>query len=711
MRQRPHAVLDEGALEQHLAVDIIVLVSFRQRRVGDAGHLRGVLADEVSRVGDIEPLLQHVVDPLEVGGEQIHMREPRVVAVEFGAEPCVHAGQLVARLRDVDVQQRVVDTLRKEAVAARFDQRRMASEIIPGRSVGLGRHLALAVDVGARRSGAVLDVAQRTLAPELAADLVRLPAVLQELARIAPVAVVLQPQRQSVLVRNLAQAADMRIGQLVGRHAAHVPQEAVGDLLAADYHAVVNGQERQGVVAELIPEIRKKRIREVLSAFLVAVGHHHTERFPVFGGYAAQHLADKGVEMVLQVGRSHLVHLEARSLGRRGRVLHPRGTHSRAHDDPVARRGFPHQAVAVEAFRYIDYFRGIDSQRRIVQHGLVAPLVLLPVRQRRLEHLGEGLLGVTLHTGFGREQHLLETRIPARTPHYEPELAARDPVHADCNRCIGVEPDLDVGIRAVDFERRDRPVAARLFRQQLDRRPNRTVSRPHGDIAQVEVGVSREVERDLRRTVENHLRRRVAVNQVLQFAGLGCRCDAGVGRRQRPARVRRTGVGDNPHVLEIGGGFLQQQIDLAPARNALFHRGQVTHRLLRPDPRASGLAPAGTVEHSDFNPQLRSFLERRMGNLPPFVRKEPDGSVRRRHLPEADVADKCAVDAHALHRLEVFLHTRLGYVARKPVPVDRGLYRVGRRDEPGRKCGAGSAGSRAVTCQRQERQRQQEQFR
>lgn len=83
-------------------------------------HFRGVLADEIGHVGDVEPLLQHVIDTLEVIREEVDMREPRVVAVEFRSEPGIHAGQFVARLRNVDVQQRVVDPLGEEPVAARF---------------------------------------------------------------------------------------------------------------------------------------------------------------------------------------------------------------------------------------------------------------------------------------------------------------------------------------------------------------------------------------------------------------------------------------------------------------------------------------------------------------------------------------------------------------------------------------------------------------
>ena len=78
----------------------------------------------------------------------------------------------------------------------------------------LGRQLA--VNVRGRRSATELDAAQVAGGPKLAARFVRLPAVLEEFRRVAPVAVVLQPEPQPVPVAGLAQTADVVLGHLVG---------------------------------------------------------------------------------------------------------------------------------------------------------------------------------------------------------------------------------------------------------------------------------------------------------------------------------------------------------------------------------------------------------------------------------------------------------------------------------------------------------------
>lgn len=62
--------------------------------------------------------------------------------------------------------------------------------------------------------------------------------------------------------------------------------------------------------------------------------------------------------MVLQVGRGHLVHFEPVPSGAAGEFWMPVGRIPVRHDDPLPGRGFPHQAVAVETFRYVDHLRG-----------------------------------------------------------------------------------------------------------------------------------------------------------------------------------------------------------------------------------------------------------------------------------------------------------------------------------------------------------------
>ena len=165
--------------------------------------------------------------------------------------------------------------------------------------------------MSARRGGAVLDVAQLALAPELASDFVGLAAVHQEFAGEAPVPVVFEPCMQSVLVTDVAQTAHVIIGHLVGHHTAHIPQEAVRRFLTADHHALVNGQIRRRVVAVAGFELFDHAVGEVLSAGLVAVLNDYAERLAVLGRNAAQNFAHMGIEVGGGMLAAHLVDGEA----------------------------------------------------------------------------------------------------------------------------------------------------------------------------------------------------------------------------------------------------------------------------------------------------------------------------------------------------------------------------------------------------------------
>ena len=287
VRQRDLTVFHVHVLFDHFGVHVIELVAGRKGRVDDTGHLRSVFADEIGCVGYVQTLLQHEVRALEIREVVVDLREPSVVAVEFVAEPGVDAREPVVRLRDVDVQQRVVDAFGEETVAALFDHARVTGVRIAGAGVRFGRDFRLAVDMAAGRSGAVFDVAQFAFAPELAADLVGLAAVHQEFAGEAPVTVVFEPGMQPVLMADVAQAAHVIISDLVGDHPAHVPQETVGGLFAAHYDAVVYRQVGGRVVTVAGLELFDHAVREVLSAGFVAVLHHDFERLAVFGRDAA----------------------------------------------------------------------------------------------------------------------------------------------------------------------------------------------------------------------------------------------------------------------------------------------------------------------------------------------------------------------------------------------------------------------------------------
>ena len=119
MRKRKQTVLvDARRFLENFGVDEVILIARRKRRIDDSDHLRRVFADEVSDVGDVESLLEHVVDALEVHDVQIKLLEPRVVTVELVPEPRVEAWNALVGLFDEEMQQRVVDTFGEESVEA-----------------------------------------------------------------------------------------------------------------------------------------------------------------------------------------------------------------------------------------------------------------------------------------------------------------------------------------------------------------------------------------------------------------------------------------------------------------------------------------------------------------------------------------------------------------------------------------------------------------
>lgn len=96
---------------------------------------------------------------------------------------------------------------------------------------------------------------------------------------------------------------------------------------------------------------------------------------------------------------------------------------------------------------------------------------------------------------------------------------------------------------------------------------------------------------------------------------------------------------------------------------------QITHALLRPDPRTARLAPSRTVEDTDLDTEFPGPFQRGMHHAPPLRRKErmlPVGLVA-----DADVADEGAVDTRLLHGFEIPDRPLFGDVVRHPVPVYR----------------------------------------
>src|ERR1039458_7609145 len=108
----------------------------------------------------------------------------------------------------------MVDALRQCPIAPALERPRRALERHPaGKRFGVDD--GLAVDVRGRGGATQLDAPQVAGRPELATYIVGLPAVLQELRRIAPVTVILQPKPQPVLMARIAQPADVIEGNVV----------------------------------------------------------------------------------------------------------------------------------------------------------------------------------------------------------------------------------------------------------------------------------------------------------------------------------------------------------------------------------------------------------------------------------------------------------------------------------------------------------------
>ena len=314
------------------------------------------------------------------------------MSVELVAEPRGDAGRAFIRLVDVEVEDRRVDALGEEAVRAALHVGGGASERRSAAGVGLRPDLALAVDVSAAGRGAVLDVAEAAAAPVFAGDAVGLSAVLQELAGESPVSVALQPRPHPVRVACLAQSADVGIRDLVGDKAAEVPEKPVCVVAAARAHAERRRKIGRGVVAEGRLELGGEVVGEVLPTLLVAVEDRVLDRLAVFRRRTGENLAEVGVEVRGDMRAAHLVDLVARRLGVGGDVLRARRRGAEAVDHPLAGRHLPvKRAARRDLPGQHNSLRWVECRARQVR-GVVRPLVFVPQRERRLEHLCERLL-------------------------------------------------------------------------------------------------------------------------------------------------------------------------------------------------------------------------------------------------------------------------------------------------------------------------------
>ena len=386
--EHKNAVAHAGVVAEHVGVYIVKTVPLRKRRIAYAGHLGGVLADEIGDVGHIPALLQHEVAPPEIFDERAHPVEPAVVAVELVAEPGVAAGLAVVGLLDVQVQEVGVDALAEEAVCPLFHLAGIAVERRASGSAGFRPDAVLAVDVPARGGGAVFDVAESSLTPVFAGYLVTPAAVQQELAREAPVPVALQPGLEAVGVGLFPQAVHIVIGDAVGHKAAEVPQETLALFHGVHHKSLKYRQITNRIIAIGIFERRHHIVGPVLAAGLVAVFHHHLPRLAVFGRNTAKQLAHEGVVMLRDIFAAHLVHLQAGTFGSRRGIGDARRLHVAYEHGPPAVRHLPAQlAVFYKACKVLHgkVFHAVP----VVHIRWRFPHVGVPHRERILEHLGE----------------------------------------------------------------------------------------------------------------------------------------------------------------------------------------------------------------------------------------------------------------------------------------------------------------------------------
>ena len=265
-----------GSLLEHFGVYIVETVAARQRGIRLAGHLRGILANEIGHISHILSLLQHHVAATEIVSEKVHLGEPGVLAVELIAKPGADARERsFIGLLDIYVEKRRIYALAEETVSTLLHHIWITVEYGSARRTAFCPHLLLAINMCTTACCAVLDVAQRAFTPELAGHLVALSTVHQELAGEAPVTVAFQPRGKSVLIANLSQSPHIVICHAVGNEPAQIPQEAFALILGAHYLSEHYRDPWHRIIAICFLEGRNHVVRPVLSAHLITVFHHH----------------------------------------------------------------------------------------------------------------------------------------------------------------------------------------------------------------------------------------------------------------------------------------------------------------------------------------------------------------------------------------------------------------------------------------------------
>ncbi|OPZ66650.1 MAG: hypothetical protein BWY83_02831 [bacterium ADurb.Bin478] len=104
--------------------------------------------------------------------------------------------------------------------------------------------------------------------------------------------------------------------------------------------------------------------------------------------------------------------------------------------------------------------------------------------------------------------------------------------------------------------------------------------------------------------------------------------------------------------------------------------GHITHRFLRRNPWAAGLAPSRTVEQADVYAQAAALAHRMLDHFPPFRGERFDRALD--CVFQMNVADKRFADADGRHGLQIPSDALTGNVVGDPIPIDPGFCRLGR---------------------------------
>ena len=390
------------------------------------------------------------------------------------------------------------------------------------------------------------------------------------------------------------------------------------------------------------------------------------DRLAVFRRRTGENLAEVGVEVRGDMRAAHLVDLVARRLGVGGDVLRARRRGAEAVDHPLAGRHLPvKRAVGRDLPGQHNSLRWVECRARQVR-GVVRPLVFVPHRERRLEHLCERLLVGARDERRAAYRDGREPRLVIRVSihgHAEPlRRAGRE--RRDDGRVRG-EPHAHHMVHAAERHVAERPPCTAVA-LGLDFHSSR-----RGTVNEGKLGGLRS-ERRLGFKLHDERLPLTLEKGIVYVLHLQSIREPDWCRVCNSAHVDWCRVCNSAHVAHIPRRCVLE------LRRRQFHarcwtvynrhaRDETAHSHLGLHPRSAGLAPAGRIEETDLDVKTACRLKYRGERLFPFWGEGLHGA--RLVAALADVADVGAVDACALHRLKVLAHAFAGNIPCHPVPV------------------------------------------